>query len=130
MAAAAFIAGAQFLKSVYDDYQRKKAANAYDAAASRGGGGGYSAGVDFSKYENDTDYGGGQVTPEAAPAPVPQQMAIPPMQPAPSYQPQIGGNIDERLKQLRLLEASRGFNQMPQQPTLAPQGYGPIGGMR
>ena len=48
--------------------------------------------------------------------------------PVPAIRQPVGAGIDERLRALRMLEASRGINRMPQQPAMAPSGYGQFGG--
>lgn len=44
------------------------------------------------------------------------------------YNPEIGVGIDDRLRQLREMEAQRALQGMPKQAALPPSGYGDIGG--
>lgn len=105
------VAGAQMAKGEYDKQQAEKKASSRDSGGSMG--------TSFPSFDaSNYEQGDSSVIRE------PEMVRQTPER-TPYYQPQIGGDIDERLKKLRLLEASRGVEMlpMPEAPALAPPHY-------
>jgi hypothetical protein len=111
------IAGAQMAKGEYDKQQAEKKAGERSSS-----GGGYTPSFnppdfDGSKYMQQDDsvirepemkYGAGTAR-------------------TPYFQPEIGGGVDSRLQQLRMMEAQGGYapTPLPQEASLPPQWFAP-----